>query len=83
VARKTLSTQLAEKQAQLGTLREEIAKIQNKAANRIGRLAVRAGLADLDIEDADFIREFQAIAARFRGGEEVEARQGEAANGEA
>jgi hypothetical protein len=47
------------------------------AAKRLGKIALRAGLADLDIEDAALLKEFQPIAARFRGGAKVKA--GEAA----
>jgi hypothetical protein len=77
MARKTLTERREEKLAQLDTLKREIAHMEELAAKRLGKIALRAGLAELDIEDAALLKEFQAIAARFRGGAKVKA--GEAA----
>ena len=66
MARKTLAERRAEKLAQLDALRKELAQLENKAAERIGRIAVRAGLADLDLDDEQLTQEFAAIAAKFR-----------------
>ncbi len=56
-------------------IREEIAKLQEqlkqaetREAERIGRLALRAGLGDLEIEDADMLSAFEEIAGKFRKG---------------
>lgn len=56
-------------------IREEIEKLQDqlraaetKEAERIGRIAVRAGLGDLDIEEAELATALAELAKRFRGG---------------
>lgn len=75
MARKNLSERRAEKIAQLAALEAEIASLEEAAAKRLGKLAVRAGLADLDLKEAELLREFAAIAARFRGQPEIAARE--------
>lgn len=52
---------------------KEIAALQAKLkahdkaqAERIGTLAVKAGLDDLQISDAELLREFEEIVRRFR-----------------
>lgn len=54
-------------------IREEIAKLQEqlkaaetREAERIGRLALKAGLGEIDIEEATLIVALEEIAARFR-----------------
>ncbi len=54
-------------------IREEIAKLQEqlkaaetREAERIGRLALRAGLGEIDIEEATLIAALEEIAGRFR-----------------
>lgn len=56
-------------------IREEIARLQDqlkaaetREAERIGRLALRAGLGDIEIEDNDLITALEEVAARFRKG---------------
>ncbi len=56
-------------------IREEIAKLQDqlkaaetREAERIGRIALKAGLGDIEIEEATLQAAFEDIAARFRGG---------------
>ena len=56
-------------------IREEIARLQDqlkaaetREAERIGRLALKAGLGDIEIEDNDLITAFEEVAARFRKG---------------
>ncbi|MBD4685218.1 hypothetical protein GUG36_05995, partial [Xanthomonas citri pv. citri] len=36
-------------------------------AERIGKLAIKAGLVDLDLSDDQLSTEFAAMAARFQG----------------
>lgn len=69
MARKTLSERKADKLAELKRIKAELAKIENKAAERIGKIAIAAGLGDLDIDDALMRKEFEAIASKFRNGE--------------
>jgi len=56
-------------------IREEIARLQEqlkatetREAERIGRLALRAGLGDLAIDEVVMVSAFEEMAARFRGG---------------
>ncbi|KSV75635.1 hypothetical protein N185_17495 [Sinorhizobium sp. GW3] len=56
-------------------IREEIAKLQEqlkhaetREAERIGRIALKAGIAEIDIEEADLQEAFEELAKRFRGG---------------
>ena len=59
-------------------IREEIAKLQDqlkaaetREAERIGRIALKAGLGEIEIEEAALQAAFEDIAGRFRGGKEV------------
>lgn len=54
-------------------IREEIARLQEKLkeaetrdAERIGRIAIRAGLGEIEIEEADLLSAFEEVARRFR-----------------
>lgn len=56
-------------------IREEIARLQDqlrqaetREAERIGRIALKAGLGEIDIEEAALLAAFEEIATRFRGG---------------
>lgn len=56
-------------------IREEIARLQDqlkaaetREAERIGRLALKAGLGDIDVEDNDLISALEEITAKFRNG---------------
>ncbi|TPP06033.1 conjugal transfer protein TraC [Rhizobium glycinendophyticum] len=56
-------------------IREEIAKLQEqlkhaetREAERIGRIALRAGLGEIEIEETNLQAAFEELAKRFRGG---------------
>ena len=56
-------------------IREEIAKLQEqlkhaetREAERIGRVALRAGLGEIEIEETELQVAFEELAKRFRGG---------------
>ena len=56
-------------------IRDEIAKLQEqlkiaetKEAERIGRVALKAGLGDLEVDEAELQAAFEELAKRFRGG---------------
>ena len=66
----------SERLAKLDALKAQIAKMEGNATKRFGRLAIRAGLAELNLSDADLLRELLAIAARFRNGSEIAAGDG-------
>ncbi|WP_333673630.1 TraC family protein [Elioraea tepidiphila] len=69
MARQPLAERRAATRAKIAALKAEIAKMDAIAAERIGRLAVRAGLADLALDDDTLSREFEAIASRHAGAE--------------
>lgn len=55
-------------------IREEIARLQDqlkqaetREAERIGRIALKAGLGEIEIEEAALQAAFEDIAGRFRG----------------
>ncbi|NDW07706.1 conjugal transfer protein TraC [Jiella pacifica] len=54
-------------------IREEITRLQNqlkaaetREAERIGRLALKAGLGDIEIDEAKLLGVFEEVAKRFR-----------------
>ena len=56
-------------------IKEDIAKLQEqlkvaetREAERIGRLALKAGLGEIEIDDAKLVEAFEDLAKRFRGG---------------
>jgi hypothetical protein len=76
MARDTSDERKSERLVKLDALKAEIAKMDGNATKRFGRLAIRAGLAELHLSDADLLRELLAIAARFRDGSEIAAGDG-------
>ncbi len=56
-------------------IREEIARLQDqlkqaetREAERIGRIALKAGLGDIEIDEAELQAAFDDVVKRFRGG---------------
>lgn len=56
-------------------IRDEIVKLQEqlklaetREAERIGRVALKAGLGDIDIEEGELQAAFEEMAKQFRGG---------------
>ncbi|MHC2273700.1 hypothetical protein ACVME8_000311 [Bradyrhizobium diazoefficiens] len=56
-------------------IRDEIARLQDqlkqaetREAERIGRIALRAGMGEIEIEEAALLSAFEEIAGRFRKG---------------
>ncbi|MBY2924448.1 TraC family protein [Rhizobium leguminosarum] len=57
-------------------IRDEIAKLQEqlkiaetREAERIGRIALKAGLGDIEIDEAELQAAFDQLSRRFRGGQ--------------
>lgn len=57
-------------------LRKDIAKLQDqlrqaetREAERIGRIALKAGLGEIEIDEAELQGAFEAVAKRFRDGQ--------------
>ena len=51
---------------EIGRLQEQLKQAETREAERIGRLALRAGLGDIEIEDSDVVTAFEEVAAKFR-----------------
>jgi len=56
-------------------IREEIARLQDqlraaetREAERIGRIALKAGIGEIEVEEAELQAAFEDLAGRFRGG---------------
>jgi len=69
MAKKTLAERKADKLAELERIKAELAAIETLAAERIGKLALAAGLDALELDDAVLRREFEAIVAKFHRGQ--------------
>jgi len=59
-------------------IRDEIAKLQEqlkaaetREAERIGRIALKAGLGEIEIDESELQAAFEDLAKRFRGGKAV------------
>lgn len=57
-------------------IREEIARLQDqlkqaetREAERIGRIALKVGLGEIEIDEAELQAAFEDVAERFRGGQ--------------
>lgn len=55
-------------------IQDEIARLQGELeahrkaeSERLGDLAVKAGLADIEVADRDLLSELKAVAAKFQG----------------
>lgn len=66
MARKTFSDRRSEALAEIEQAKQRLAKLEAEAAEKIGRLAIKAGLVDLEIADDDLLKEFEVLAGRFR-----------------
>ncbi|WP_085032512.1 conjugal transfer protein TraC [Ensifer aridi] len=70
-------------------IRDEIARLQEqlkiaetREAERIGRIALKAGLGEIAIEEAELQAAFESLVKRFRGGQGLTT-GGKKGNGEA
>lgn len=69
MARKTLNARRIEAQRELEEAQARLTKLQNEAATRIGRIAVKTGLADLGLPDDEIKLEFEKIISVRKQGE--------------
>lgn len=53
---------------EIGRLQEQLKQAETREAERIGRLALRAGLGEIEVEDGDLVTAFEEVAAKFRRG---------------
>ena len=52
----------------IARLQEQLKAAEAREAERIGRLALKAGLGEIEIDDAKLVQAFEDLAKRFRGG---------------
>src|SRR5260363_250250 len=66
VMRKTFHEQRAEKLAQIDALRQTLIRLEHQSAQRIGKIAMRAGVAELGLRDETRFKAVQELAGRFQ-----------------
>lgn len=66
MARKTLAERRSDALSELETAKARLAKLDNETAERIGRIAVKSGLVNLEITDDQIREEFDNIVERIR-----------------
>ena len=52
----------------IARLQEQLKAAETREAERIGRLALKAGLGEIEIDDAKLVEAFEDLEKRFRGG---------------
>jgi hypothetical protein len=52
---------------EIARLQEQLKQAETRDAERIGRIALRAGIGEIEIEEADLLSAFELVASRFRG----------------
>ncbi|MEE5045548.1 TraC family protein [Pseudomonas alliivorans] len=68
MARKTLSERRADTFSELKMAKARLAKLDNEAAERIGRIAIKSGLVTLELTDDQIREEFDRIVERISKG---------------
>lgn len=53
---------------EIARLQEQLRQAETREAERIGRIALRASLGEIEIDEAALQAAFEEIAGRFRGG---------------
>lgn len=69
MARKTLAERRSDALSELETAKARLAKLDNEATERIGRIAIKSGLVNLEITDDQIREEFDNIVERIRKGD--------------
>lgn len=52
----------------IAKLQEQLKAAETREAERIGRIALKAGLGEVDIDEAELQAALEELARRFRGG---------------
>jgi hypothetical protein len=52
---------------EIARLQEQLRQAETREAERIGRIALRAGLGEIEIDEAALLAAFEELAGRFRG----------------
>ncbi|MFH0302476.1 conjugal transfer protein TraC [Bradyrhizobium sp. 31Argb] len=53
---------------EIARLQEQLKQAETREAERIGRIALRAGMGEIEIEEGALLSAFEEIAGRFRKG---------------
>lgn len=53
---------------EIARLQEQLKQAETREAERIGRIALKAGLGEIEIEEAALLSAFEEVASRFRKG---------------
>ena len=53
---------------EIARLQEQLKQAETREAERIGRLALKAGLGDIEIEERALVTAFEELVVRFRKG---------------
>ncbi|WP_454858552.1 conjugal transfer protein TraC [Rhizobium binxianense] len=56
---------------EISRLQEQLKQAETREAERIGRIALKAGLGEIEIDEAELQAAFEDVAKRFRGGKGV------------
>ncbi|MDR6671207.1 TraC family protein [Rhizobium sp. 1399] len=56
----------AEIRAQMDALRNELKEAEAREAERLGGLAVKAGLHEIDVADSDLVQALKEVVTRFQ-----------------
>ena len=55
--------------AEIAQLQEQLKAAETREAERIGRIALKAGLGEIEVDETQLQAAFEGLAKRFRGGE--------------
>ncbi|PWK63023.1 conjugal transfer protein TraC [Aminobacter sp. AP02] len=58
----------------IARLQEQLRQAETREAERIGRIALRAGLGEIEIEEGELLAGLEELAGRFRNGNEKSAK---------
>lgn len=56
----------AQIKAEMERLKQELKEAEAKEADRLGALAIKAGLHEIEASDADLVKAMKEVAARFQ-----------------
>lgn len=53
---------------EIAKLEEQLKVVEKKDAERIGRVALKAGFGEMELDETELLSAFEEVAKRFRGG---------------
>lgn len=65
---------------EIARLQEQLKLAETREAERIGRIALKAGLGEIEIDEVELLAAFEELTKRFRGGKKRAADSGGAAS---